>query len=81
MRVVGWFGVSRVGRHPNGELSDGLGVGPGGRWAFFAPAAPSHSRPFWGLRPQAPAVGLDGLVLKRRTGWMGLARVFSLSGV
>jgi hypothetical protein len=38
---------------------------------FFAPAAPSHSRPFWGLRPQTPAIGLNGLVLKRRTGWVG----------
>ncbi|MEU9311224.1 hypothetical protein [Streptomyces sp. NPDC048256] len=27
----------------------------------------------WGLRPQTPASGLDGLVLERRTGWNDLA--------
>ncbi|GHA59429.1 hypothetical protein GCM10010330_09280 [Streptomyces tendae] len=40
-------------------------------WGFFAPAAPSLPDP-GGCRPQTPAFGLDGLVLKRRTGWRGL---------
>jgi hypothetical protein len=35
--------------------------------AFFAPAAPSRPIP-GGRRPQTPAFGLNGLVLKRRTG-------------
>ncbi len=49
---------------------------PGGRAGTAAepltdaarPRRPYPSRP-WGLRPQTPAFGLDGLVLKRRTGW------------
>ncbi|GHH32935.1 hypothetical protein GCM10018775_03260 [Streptomyces umbrinus] len=27
--------------------------------------------PFWGLRPQTPAIALNTLVLNRRTGWVG----------
>ncbi|MEJ1195973.1 MULTISPECIES: hypothetical protein [unclassified Streptomyces] len=27
---------------------------------------------WWGLPPPRPRFGLDGLVLKRRTGWVGL---------
>ncbi|MGW4976660.1 hypothetical protein [Streptomyces mirabilis] len=33
----------------------------------LAPAAPTRPIPTWGLRPQTP-IGLNGLVLKRRTG-------------
>jgi len=38
------------------------------RTCVFRPLRPFPSRP-WGLRPQIPAFGLNGLVLKRRTGW------------
>jgi len=38
-----------------------------GRQGSFAPAAPSRPDPE-GCRPQTPAFGLSGLVLKRRTG-------------
>ncbi|GHD52650.1 hypothetical protein GCM10010317_034340 [Streptomyces mirabilis] len=34
---------------------------------FLAPAALTRPIPTWGLRPQTP-IGLNGLVLKRRTG-------------
>ncbi|RPF33783.1 hypothetical protein EDD92_3709 [Streptomyces sp. TLI_185] len=39
------------------------------RTCVFRPLRPFPSRP-WGLRPQTPAFGLNGLVLKRRTGWV-----------
>ncbi|BCL31898.1 hypothetical protein GCM10017557_67570 [Streptomyces aurantiacus] len=56
----------------NTWVTVGVGWGWGGvGWVdggFLAPAAPTRSRHYWGLRPQTPAVGLNGLVLKRRTG-------------
>ena len=42
------------GQHPPHAATAGDGVAAA-RLAFFAPAAPTHSRPFWGLRPQTPA--------------------------
>ncbi|GHH35538.1 hypothetical protein GCM10018775_10160 [Streptomyces umbrinus] len=39
----------------------------GGAGGLFAPAAPTRPVP-GGCRPQTPLIGLNGLVLKRRTG-------------
>ncbi|REH23624.1 hypothetical protein SAMN05428941_5510 [Streptomyces sp. 2114.2] len=43
------------------------GAGRSSGAGFLRPRRPFPSRP-WGRRPQTPAFGLNGLVLKRRTG-------------
>ncbi|GGZ58262.1 hypothetical protein GCM10010344_25590 [Streptomyces bluensis] len=43
-------------------------MGAGGLEGVFAPAAPTRPIPSRGLPPPDPRFGLNGLVLKRRTG-------------
>ena len=50
-----------------------------GRADLFAPAAPTRPS-LRGLRPQTPAIALNALVLKRRTGWGGWAEGVGGSG-
>jgi alkylation response protein AidB-like acyl-CoA dehydrogenase len=73
-----------VGRRPHPETGRRPGRGPPaltgtpgteavrltrrGRGGFSSPPPPLPIPVPWGLRPQTPAVGLNGLVLKRRTG-------------
>ncbi|GAA4300771.1 hypothetical protein GCM10023086_16410 [Streptomyces venetus] len=58
-----------------GRVGGGCAGGWGLLWGWVAPSAPSRPES-GGCRPRAPAFGLDGLVLKRRTGWVGVGWVF-----
>ncbi|MDQ0950054.1 hypothetical protein QFZ24_003977 [Streptomyces phaeochromogenes] len=61
---VGVLGQPCLG--PCGEFV--LHVGSTSLFVLSSCGAAYPSRP-WGLRPQTPLIGLNGLVLKRRTGW------------